>query len=81
MVKQNLSTRINTDDYFVGVSFSDFQRLQEQDKIKLVAKLDVWENKVPLMKIFNKEYILHVRAIGFMYINLKKRSKKVDPKL
>ena len=36
MVKQNL-VRINTDNYFVGVSFSDFQRLQEQDKIKLVA--------------------------------------------
>lgn len=81
MVKQNLSTRINTDDYFVGVSFSDYQRLQEQDKIELVAKLDVWENKVPLMKIFNKEYILHVRSHWVYVYQLKEKKQEVDPKL
>lgn len=81
MVNQNLGTRINTDDYFVGVSFSDFQRLQEQDKIELVAKLDVWENKVPLMKIFNKEYILHVRSHWVYVYQLKEKKQEVDPKL
>ena len=80
MVKQNLSTRINTDDYFVGVSFSDYQRLQEQDKIELVAKLDVWENKVPLMKIFNKEYILHVRS-HWVYVYQLKEKKQEEPNL
>lgn len=81
MVNQNLGARINTDDYFVGVSFSDFQRLQEQDKIELVAKLDVWENKVPLMKIFNKEYILHVRSHWVYVYQLKEKKQEVDPKL
>lgn len=79
MVKQNLSTRINTDNYFVGVSFSDFQRLQEQDKIKLVAKLDVWENKLPLMNIFNKDYILRVSSHWVYVYQLKEKKQEIDP--